>query len=70
MLLKVTEFPSVSPSINSIPDVASHIHMNVAWICYRMLRTRMEPAVHRCSLSPKPDRTTLMALTDTDLPYD
>jgi len=50
--------------------VAPDIHMNVVWICCRIPRTGMEPAVHCCSPSPKPSRATPLALTDTDLLYD
>jgi len=35
MLLKIAE-PSVSPSTDSITDVAFDIHMNVVWICCQM----------------------------------
>jgi len=70
MLLNIAEFPSASPSTDSITDVVLDIHMNVVWICCRIPQTGMESAVHCCSPSPKPDRATPLALTDTDLLYD
>src|SRR5664280_3559678 len=41
ILLNIAEFPSASPSTDSITDVAPDIHMNVVWI-----RCRMPPDLH------------------------
>src|SRR5659263_674105 len=70
ILLNIAEFPSASPSTDSITDVIPDIHRSVVSICCRIPRTGMESAVHCCSPSPKPSRATPLSVTDLDLLYD